>query len=181
GRIGWVPTNGSFQAFVTGLRVQLGEDVARDWLEGIAANDPEEYPNNIAAVQAVADGEVDVAFVNHYYLFQIREDRGDVPVANHYLSNGDPGALVNVAGVGVLSSSDDQDLALEFVRYLLSTEAQQYFADETFEYPLSLTADVEPIADLPPLAELEPPDLDLSSLSDLEGTLEMLRETGVLP
>ncbi len=47
GRIGWAPTNGSFQAFVTALRVLEGEDGARAWLEGIQANDPVEFDGNI--------------------------------------------------------------------------------------------------------------------------------------
>src|SRR5215204_4640606 len=68
GRIGWAPTNGSFQAFVTALRVLEGEDVAREWLEGIQANDPFVYPDNAAALEGVAAGEVEVAFVNHYSL-----------------------------------------------------------------------------------------------------------------
>jgi iron(III) transport system substrate-binding protein len=33
---------------------------------------------------------------------------------------------------------------------------------------------------LPPLADIESPDIDLSDLSDLEGTLELLTEVGVL-
>ena len=61
GRIGWVPANGSFQAFVTALRVTQGEDAARAWLEGIIANEPVEYDGNAAAVEGVAAGEVDVA------------------------------------------------------------------------------------------------------------------------
>jgi iron(III) transport system substrate-binding protein len=65
GSIGWAPTNGSFQAFVTALRVLEGEDRARAWLEGIQANDPFEYPDNLTAVEGVASGEVQVAFVNH--------------------------------------------------------------------------------------------------------------------
>lgn len=180
GRIGWAPTNGSFQAFVTGLRVQLGDDAARDWLEGIEANDPQEYPNNTAAVEAVINGEIDVAFVNHYYLLRFKAERSDVPAENYYLGGGDPGALVNVAGVGVLDSSDERDLAIRFIEFLLSDEAQQYFADETFEYPLAQGVAALP-ANVVPLDQLQPPDIDLSDLADLEGTLEMLREAGVLP
>jgi iron(III) transport system substrate-binding protein len=180
GRIGWAPTNGSFQAFVTALRVLKGDDVAREWLEGIKANDPKEYPNNTAAVQAVGAGEVDVAFVNHYYLFRFLAEEGeDFPVRNYYPKGGDPGALVNVAGVGVLITSDHRDLALRFIEFLLSPEAQQYFAEETFEYPLIEGIAIHP--DLVPLSEIESPTIDLSDLADLEGTLDLLRETGVLP
>jgi iron(III) transport system substrate-binding protein len=70
GRIGWAPTNGSFQAFVTALRVIEGEDRAREWLEGIRANDPKVYEGNNPALDAVIAGEVDVAFINHYYLMR---------------------------------------------------------------------------------------------------------------
>ncbi len=181
GEIGWAPTNGSFQAFVTGLRVQLGDDAARDWLEGIEANDPQEYPNNTAAVEAVVSGEVQLAFVNHYYLLQFRQERGDVPAENYYFRNGDPGALVNVAGVGILDSAGEREMALRLVEYLLSPAAQQYFANETYEYPLVEGADIAIAEGLVPLDELQPPDIDLSELADLEGTLEMLREAGVLP
>lgn len=180
GRIGWPPTNGSFQAFVTALRVVEGEERARQWLEAIKANNPREYPNNIAAVQAVADGEVDVAFVNHYYLFRFLEEEGpDFPVRNHYLRGGDPGALVNVAGVAILDTARNRDLAERFVEYLLSADAQQYFADETYEYPL--VDGVQTHEDLVSLDRLQPPDVNLSDLSDLRGTLDLLRATGVLP
>jgi iron(III) transport system substrate-binding protein len=180
GRIGWPPTNGSFQAFVTALRIIEGEDGARTWLEGIKANDPEEYPNNTAAIQAVARGEVDIAFVNHYYLFRFLAEEGEgFGARNHYTDGGDSGALVNVAGVAILDTVDSREDAQRFIDYLLSPEAQQYFAIETFEYPLIEGAKTHP--DLVPLSELEPPSIDLSDLSDLEGTLDLLRDTGVLP
>ena len=41
GKIGWAPTNGSFQAFVTALRVLEGDAKAKEWLEGIKANNPQ--------------------------------------------------------------------------------------------------------------------------------------------
>lgn len=178
GRIGWAPTNGSFQAFVTALRVIEGEDRAREWLEGIQANDPNVYEGNNPALDAVAAGEVDVAFINHYYLMQRLNEDPDISAANYYLTGGDPGALVNVAGVGVLGTSDSADAAEQLVDFLLSEEAQTYFATETQEYPL--VHGVEPDADLPPLSEIGTPEIDLSDLSDLEGTLELLQEVGIL-
>jgi iron(III) transport system substrate-binding protein len=178
GRIGWAPTNGSFQAFVTALRVLEGEDRAREWLEGIQANEPNVYEGNNPALEAVIAGEIDVAFINHYYLMQRLAEDPDVTAANYFLTDGDPGALVNVAGVGILETADQADAAAQLVEFLLSEEAQTYFADETKEYPLA--AGVEPDPELPPLADIATPDIDLSDLSDLEGTLELLQDVGIL-
>lgn len=179
GRIGWAPTNGSFQAFVTALRVLEGDDRAREWLEGIEANDPFVYPDNLTAVEGVASGEVDVAFVNHYYLFQVKEERGDeLPAANYYFQDGDPGALVLAAGAGVLDTAGNPGAGREFLKFALSKEAQQYFADDTYEYPL--VEGVEINEELPPLSDIQSPRVDLSNLDDLGGTLELLQETGVL-
>lgn len=180
GRIGWAPTNGSFQSFVTAYRVLKGDDAAEAWLRGIQANDPTVYPNNAAAVEGVARGEVDVAFVNHYYLFRFLAEEGDdFPARNHFLSGGDPGALINVAGVGILESSDNKEAAQQFIEFMLSDEAQQYFSDETYEYPL--VEGVKPNEDLPPLESIGHPDIDLNALEDLQGTQRLLQETGVLP
>ena len=180
GRVGWAPRNGSFQSFVTALRLQLGEAAARQWLEGMKDNDAQEYPNNVSIVQAAANGEVDVGFVNHYYLERFLEEYGeDFQARNYYIGNGDPGALVLVAGAGILEASDNKATALEFVDFLLSEPAQQYFTSDVKEYPV--TAGVEPEGDLPPIESLDPPDVDLGSLSDLQGTIDLLREVGVLP
>jgi len=179
GKIGWAPTNGSFQAFVTALRLIEGEDTAREWLEGIQANEPRRYENNLAIVEGVTSGEIDVGFVNHYYLFQLRKERGEgVEARNYYFQNGDPGALVNAAGIGILNTTDNPAEAEEFLNFMLSEEGQLYFADETFEYPLIEGVPIN--EELVPLSEIETPNIDLSNLDDLEGTLDLLRETGVL-
>ncbi len=180
GRLGWAPPNGSFQAFVTAMRVQLGEDATRSWLEGIKANDARSYPNNISTVAAAARGEIDVGFANHYYLARFLEEEGPgFGARNHFLGGADPGALVLVAGAGILKASNNTAVAERFVEYLLSESAQRYFAAETKEYPLA--AGVEPEGDLPSLASLDPPDVDLSNLSDLQGTLSLMRDVGILP
>jgi iron(III) transport system substrate-binding protein len=164
---------------VTALRVLEGEDVARNWLEGIQANDPFVYPDNATALEGVASGEVQVAFVNHYYLYQALEEQGeDFPARNYYLKNGDPGALVLAAGAGIMDTAQNPEAAQRFLEFALSEEAQRYFADETYEYPL--VEGVEPAEDIVPLSEIQSPEVDLSNLDDLQGTLELLQETGVL-
>jgi len=179
GKIGWAPTNASFQAFVTALIELEGKDAARQWLEDMKANGVREYGNNRDIVQAVANGEIELGLVNHYYLWGFIKDQGEgFKARNHYTAPNDPGSLVNVAGVGILKSSKNQEAALKLIEFLLSEQAQKYFAEETFEYPL--IPGVEPDARIKPLGEIDPPDLDLSNLDDLEGTLELLRSTGVL-
>ena len=179
-RVGWAPRNGSFQSFVTALRLQLGEDRAREWLKGMKDNDAQEYPNNVSIVQAAANGEVDVGFVNHYYLERFLAEHGpEFKARNYYIGNGDPGALVLVAGAGILKVSENRETAEEFIEFLLSEPAQQYFTSDIKEYPVA--AGVEPEGDLPPLESLDPPDVDLGSLSDLQGTIRLLRDVGVLP
>ena len=180
GRIGWAPTNGSFQAFVTAYRLLRGDDAARAWLEGIQANEPRTYEGNTQIVQGIADGEVDVGFVNHYYLLRFLAEHGETfPVRNHFLSSSDPGALVNVAGAGILASTDAEGAAQQFIEFLLSDESQAYFSTETFEYPL--VPGVDGPEGLPALDQIQSPDINLSDLSDLQATLAMLNETGVLP
>lgn len=180
GRIGWAPTNASFQSFVTALRVIEGEERAREWLEGILANDPREYPNNTTIVEAVGRGEIDAGFVNHYYLYRLKAEHGDdFPVAHHYLDGNDAGALINVAGIGILASAANQAAAERFVEFLLSETAQQYFAEETKEFPLIEGVPTSATLD-PELATIETPDIDLGDLWDLRTTLELLQEVGIL-
>nr|WP_155707381.1 iron ABC transporter substrate-binding protein [Gloeocapsopsis dulcis] len=178
GRIGWAPTNGSFQAFVTALRVSQGEEQARKWLEGIRANDPRVFPNNTSVLEGLTRGEVAVGFVNHYYLERIKQENPQVPVAHHFTN--DVGSLVNVAGVAILNSARHPNIAQRFVEYLLTPAAQNYFATETREYPLA--SGVTPEGDLVSLNQIESqtPEIDLSNLRDLEGTLQLLQQTQVV-
>lgn len=178
GKIGWAPTNGSFQAFVTAMRVALGEDGARAWLEGIKANEPRVYENNIAQVEAAAAGEIQVGLVNHYYLYRFLAEDPEYPAANYVFPGGDLGSLVNVAGVGIVDSADQADAAGQLVEFLLSDDAQQYFAEETFEIPLVDGVEADPR--LPDLASLQQPEVNLNGLADLQGTLELLTDVGVI-
>lgn len=179
GAVGWAPGNASFQSFVTALRAAEGEDVAADWLEGMVDNGVQVYEDNVSIRDAVASGELDYGLINHYYVEEARAEEGEgYPVGIHEPDGGDTGALVNVAGAGTIAGSDAEEDAQDFIRFLLSRRAQEYFAGETKEYPLA--AGVEPEGQLEPLSEIEQPDVDLADLDDLEGTTELLERTGVL-
>ena len=180
GRIGWPPSNASFQTMVTAMRAMWGEDKTRDWLEGVQANEPKVYPKNTPTVAAVAAGEIDVGLVNHYYLYRfIQEDGEEFPARNHYFKDGGPGSLVMVAGAGILESAENADNAERFLRFMLSRVAQQYFAGQTYEYPL--VDGVRTHRLLIPLSEANGPSIDMVALRDIKGTQTLLRDLGILP
>ncbi len=175
-RLGWAPLNASFQAFVTALRVERGEAATREWLQAMARNRPRSYARNTAIVQAVAAGEIDVGLTNHYYLHTMEKEQGLALQARNYLPP--QGTLMNVAGVGILQTTRKTPQAEKLVRFLLSEQAQRFFTDQTFEYPVvqSIAPNpVLPVLDAMPIAEL-----DLSLLEDLAGTLLLLQELGIL-
>lgn len=180
GRIGWAPTNGSFQVMVTAMRNSWGEEKTREWLEGILANKPVVYENNTGIVAGVEAGEVEVGFVNHYYLYRFIAEEGEsFEARNFFLPSGGPGSLVMVAGAGVLGSSTHKDAAYEFLRFLLSREAQEFFTTGTFEYPM-MTELPLPV-ELAPIESLNSIRIDLADLDDLAGTVNLLQSVGALP
>jgi iron(III) transport system substrate-binding protein len=177
GRVGIAPTNGSFQDFVTAMRDIEGEEATARWLAGMADNDARTYANNNAIVEAAGRGEIDMGLVNHYYNHRFLEEDPDLPTRNHRFAAGDVGGLVIPSSASVLAASGKAEEAERFIAFLLSREAQEYFAEETFEYPLA--RDVPPAAGVPPLSSPRPPDEDPGRLGDIEGTARLIQESGL--
>ncbi len=181
GKVGIAPTNASFQAFVTAMRLSAGEEKTRQWLIDLKQNEPRTYEKNTPIVEALATGEIDLGLVNHYYLYLVKEEQPDAPIANHFLTQGDPGALVSVAGAGALASAPNKEGAQQFIDYLLSDEGQRFYTDSAEEAEYPLVAGIPAKEGLPPIDSLEGPDVDLSTFgAELSSTLELLRETGYL-
>ena len=179
GKVGFAPSNASFHAFVTALRVTKGEDGAKAWLERFRANEPKAYDNNVAVLDGVDKGEVSLGLINHYYWFEKTAEKGGSAVTAkiRFLDSDDPGALINVAGVGVLKGTDQREAATKAVSFLLGPEAQKYFAETTFEYPV-LDGTPTP-AGLPALTDLKGSSIDLNKLDSLDQTLALLGEVGL--
>ena len=180
GQVGIAPTNASFQAFVTAMRVAQGDEVTREWLTGLVANDVQSFEKNGLILDAVDTGQIQLGLINHYYWFEKAAEVGaDAMRAQlHFTAPGDPGTLVNVAGVGMLANAANNAQAATFVEWLLLPATQQWFVANTYEYPL--VPEVAAVDGIPPLDSLRGPDAPLAELADLPGTLRMLEDVGLL-
>jgi iron(III) transport system substrate-binding protein len=175
GRIGIAPSNASFQAFVTAIRVLDGDEAANTFLDGMKQN-AVLFEKNSQILQGVEDGVIELGLINHYYWFELAGETGVTDMRSEvaWFQAGDPGNLINVAGVGVLS---DNPAANEFAKWLFGKTAQQYFIEKTAEYSLIGLA---PMYGIKPITEIEAPVFDLSDLATLSETLELIRKAGLL-
>ncbi len=175
GRFGVAPTNASFQAHMALYLARNGEPALAQLLAGMAANDPVRYPKNSTIVDAVISGEIDWGLVNHYYLWRALKENPQAPARNFFMPGGDVSSFVNLSGAGVLS---DDLAAIDLLSFLLTDDAQRYFAETTYEYPL--VPGVPVALDLPPLAEMVVADVDYAELSAaLDRALVLINASGL--
>jgi iron(III) transport system substrate-binding protein len=177
GRIGIAPPNASFQDWVSALRVELGDETTLEFLRGLNDQGVRTYNGNIAVVEAVDRGEIDLGLVNHYYVLELMRQDPDLAARNHFFAPDDPGSLVLVSGAAVLDTTDQPEEAQRFVEFLLSEESQQYLTEETREFPL--VSGVEPADELPPIGSVSTAPIDLAALGQqFSSTRDLLAEAG---
>ena len=179
GQVGWAPSNASFQSFVTALRSMAGEQAAEKWLIDMKANGTKSYAKNTPIIEALAAGEITLGLPNHYYLLRFKAKNPAFPVKQTSFAPGDPGNLVNVAGIAILKTVKNKKAAATFVEFMLSKEAQTYFSESTHEYPVLGETKNPDLMSMPKLLQ-SAPEVSLGELRDLEGTLSLLRKVGLL-
>lgn len=178
GEVGLAPTNASFQDFVTYLRTDVGDEEAGAWLDGMADNDAQVFANNVDIVAAVADGDLPMGLVNHYYVAQEKAVDPLTEAELHFFPGGDPGALLLVTTAGILATADQEEAGRELVEFLLTDESQEHFATETDEYPLVEGIDVADT--VVPFDEIEVTRTDLSDLgTGLRDTVALIEDSGL--
>ena len=171
GRFGVAPNNASFQSHMAAFAAINGEQALVELLAGLAANQPKIYPKNSPIVAAVIAGEIDWGLVNHYYLLRALAESPDAPARNFVMPATDGSGFVNIAGAGLLR---DTPAAIELMDFLISSEAQRYFSDETFEY--ALVGDPSPATGEAATGS-QPNFRAVSGL--LETTLGLIRDSGL--
>lgn len=133
--------NESFVAWVSALRLDLGDEKTRDILEKLKANDIHLLSDSHTDVRkAVGRGEYPLGLINHYY-YHLQKHESDDALTNVgivYLDQeeGGRGEIINVSGAAIVKNAPHPELAKRFMDFLVSSEAQALFAEVNFEYPL---------------------------------------------
>ena len=117
------------------------EEIAKSW----AANQPVLINSDTKILEAIAAGQCDVGLTNHYYLARLLAKDAAFPVLPFWANQQTAGTHVNVSGAGVTAHSKNRAKAQKFIEFLSSAEAQQMFADVSFEYPANPQAAINPI------------------------------------
>jgi iron(III) transport system substrate-binding protein len=179
GKLAIAPSEPDFVPIVSAIEKLDGEAAAKAWLEGFAAN-ATHYNDNEGIIAAVDSGQIAAGIINHYYWYEAvaEEGKDKVPSKLHYFGHEDPGALVNVSGAGALESSDDPELAQEFLAYVVSEEGQTAMTESgDWEYPLNSAV---PPPGLKPFDSLEPPKVGPADLGDGSAPVELMEQVGLL-
>jgi iron(III) transport system substrate-binding protein len=179
GRWAASPTGADFQAIVSALLALKGEEATQAWLAGMKANFLP-YQGNRSVMAAVNAGEVPGGVIYHYYYFGDQANTGENSgnVALHYFRGEDPGAFVSISGGGVLASSQHPDAAQAFLRFITGVPGQNVLqTGDSFEY--AIASGILPNPALEPLADLEAPAIDPSTLDSIR-TVELMTEAGIL-
>ena len=180
GRVGWAPTNASFQTFVTAARQLHGDEKVVKWLKDMMANEAKIYPKNTPIIAALDAGEIDFGLPNHYYLLQAQKQGRAKEVKQTPFKDGDVGNLMSVAAIGQLKSAKNAQFAQKWIAFLLSEDAQRFFAEKTMEYPLLPNIPLHPSLQKADALKKSRPNVDLKTLKDRKGTLKVLQDVGLL-
>ncbi len=120
-----------------------GEAATEEWAKGMVANMARPpRGGDTDQIKAVASGECGVALANSYYLVRLLrsnkpEDQAVVSKIGFVWPNQkSSGAHINIAGGGVAKNAPHPKAAIEFLEYLASDSAQEYFANGNNEWPV---------------------------------------------
>lgn len=180
GKFAFVPTSGAFQMQLSALIKLEGKETAKEWLEGLKEHG-KIYKDNVAALEAVENGEIELGLINNYYWDRKAKEEGEENLDSrlYFFGTHDIGDMLTVASMGVLESSSHKEEAQQFIEFAASEEGQQILTDESSQYPLNDEADTE---GLKPFSELTPPEgtLDLGEYSNGDEAEQLLQDVGLL-
>jgi iron(III) transport system substrate-binding protein len=139
------------QSLVGSLLAADGPEKVEAWAKGVAANLARPpRGGDTDQIKAVAAGEGDLALVNTYYFVNLMrskkpEDREvAAKCAVIFPNQSNRGTHVNISGGAVAKHAPNKAAAVRFLEYLVSPQAQRYFAEGNSEFPVVAGVELSP-------------------------------------
>ena len=133
------------QSLVASMIETVGPERSEAWARGLVRNFARPPAGgDTDQLRAVAAGQCDVAIANTYYFGRLaasskEEDRDVVARLKLFWPNQDPGdrgVHVNVSGAAITAHARHRDAAVRLLEFLISPEAQAWYAEVNHEYPV---------------------------------------------
>jgi iron(III) transport system substrate-binding protein len=178
-----IPNSGNeyLQAGVSVIRASHGDAATKQFLQGLKDNAGSQvYQKSSQIVEAVAKGQIPLGIVNHYYVYRYLATQPTAPIAVFMpdQQQGGMGAIMNVAGIGVVKSTRHLDSAKLLVEFLVAQAGQKLFADLDKEYPLHPEVKADPA--LVERKNFRAAQVPLTKLAELrEPTLTLIEQVGL--
>jgi iron(III) transport system substrate-binding protein len=178
-----IPNAGSeyLQAGVSVIRASYGDAKTKEFLSGLRDNAGDQvYQKSSQIVEAVAKGQASLGIVNHYYVYRHLAAQPTAAIAAFMpdQQEGGMGAIMNVAGVGIVKSTKHVESAKLLVEFLVAQAGQKLFADLDKEYPLHPEVKADPA--LVERKSFRAAQIPLTRLAELrEPTLTLIEQVGL--
>ncbi len=132
------------QSLVASLVAANGEQKTEEWAKGLVANMARAPKGGDRdQIKAAAAGQCDLAVVNTYYyakMLHAKKDPAQQAAANKmgivWPNQSNRGAHVNVSGAAVTAAAKNRDNAIRLIEFLASAEAQAWYAQVNYEFPV---------------------------------------------
>ncbi|MFO1083587.1 MAG: Fe(3+) ABC transporter substrate-binding protein [Reyranellaceae bacterium] len=139
------------QSLVGSLLAANGPEKVEAWAKGVAANLARPpRGGDTDQIKAVAAGEGDIALVNTYYFVTLMRSKKPeereiaAKLAVVFPNQANRGTHVNISGGAVARYAPNKAAAVRFLEYLVSPQAQRYFAEGNSEYPVVAGVELSP-------------------------------------
>jgi iron(III) transport system substrate-binding protein len=134
------------RALMASMIAAKGENAAEKWAKGLVSNLAKRpQGNDRSQLKSIYSGECDIAIINHYYYGKLTYSKNPdhrkwakasiIVFPNQ--GNSDRGAHVNISGGGVVKFSKNKEIAINFLEFLVTDQAQVMYGDVNFEYPIN--------------------------------------------
>jgi iron(III) transport system substrate-binding protein len=155
------------QSLVASMIAEHGALKTEEWAKGLVGNMARRpQGGDRDQIKAVAAGQCDLAVANTYYYGGMLQDADSREAAEQvaivWPNQAGRGAHVNVSGAGITRHASNRDNALKLLNFLVSPEAQAWYAETNNEYPVR--EDAQTSAVLEQWGKFKRDDLNLSQL-----------------